>query len=211
MSFLDEVDSLRSKSGLSKAKLPVVAGLCFLLVLALVGVGYFAWNAVTTPGVTIEQEDAIEVSTEEESAASIYVHVTGAVVNPGMYELSQGSRVQDAITAAGGFSEDAFDQSINLARELTDGEQIVVGSTADQSTTTTESGTQSAATATGEVNINLADAETLMTLDGIGEATAAKIIAYRDANGSFATIEEIKEVPGIGDKKYEAIKDSITV
>lgn len=211
MSFLDEVDSLRSKSGLSKAKLPVVAGLCFLLVLALVGVGYFAWNAVTTPGVTIEQEDAIEVSTEEESAASIYVHVTGAVVNPGMYELSQGSRVQDAITAAGGFSEDAFDQSINLARELTDGEQIVVGSTADQSTTTTESGTQSAATATGKVNINLADAETLMTLDGIGEATAAKIIAYRDANGSFATIEEIKEVSGIGDKKYEAIKDSITV
>lgn len=219
MPFLDEVDSLRAKAGLSKVRVPVFIGVALLALIAVGAAVIFLWSALTSPGVVVSStsEDTDAVEAEEQVIQSIFVHVTGAVVNPGMYELAEGSRVQDAVSAAGGLTEDAADESINLARELTDGEQIVVGSTADQSgevaNSSTSSGSSSGSTGVvnGKVNINVADAEALMTLDGIGEATAAKIIAYRESNGSFSSIEEIKEVSGIGDKKYEAIKDSITV
>lgn len=214
MSFLDEVDSLRAKAGLSKARLPVLVGVALLAMLAVGSAAFLLWNAVSSPGVVVQSSNTDEAVVEEEQTVdSIFIHVTGAVVNPGMYELAEGSRVQDAVAAAGGFTDDALDESINLARELTDGEQIVVASESDQSSATSDTGVSTGSTGVvnGKVNINVADAEALMTLDGIGEATAAKIIAYRETNGSFSTIEEIKEVSGIGDKKYEAIKDSITV
>lgn len=109
---------------------------------------------------------------------------------------------------------------MNLARQVTDGEQIVVRaysepeSGAGESIDSSDSGVSSSSTTgvlTDKVNINTASASELITLDGVGESTAAKIIAYRQANGSFASIEDIKKVSGIGDKKYEAIKDRITV
>ena len=140
----------------------------------------------------------------------MYVHVSGAVQEPGLYELPEGSRIAAAVEAAGGFSEDAATDGVNLARVLFDGEQIVVptieeaaaGSTSEGSSTTSSSSL---------VNINTASASELDTLPGIGPATAEKIIADREANGPFTTIEDLKRVSGIGDKKYENLADLICV
>ena len=124
-----------------------------------------------------------------------------------MYELKHDARVSDAIDAAGGLTENADQLSINLARQVTDGEQIVVQAYIE-STGASDSGLPSSSNTevlSSKVNINTASASELTTLDGIGESTAAKIIAYRQANGSFASIEEIKKVSGIGDRKYEAV------
>lgn len=166
------------------------------------------------------QDQAEQQSSEtrsETNQSTIYVHITGEVVSPGMYQLPGGSRVSQAIDAAGGLTEAADDRSINLARELSDGEQIIVTSKQmqtdleKQGSNSTTANDQSFSSATQKVNINTATKEELMTLDGVGEATAEKIIVYRQEHGSFSSIEEIKEVSGIGDKKYEAIKESITV
>ena len=156
---------------------------------------------------------------ENGSQQLIYVHIAGEVLNPGMYELKHGSRVSDAIDAAGGLTEKADQLSVNLARQVTDGEQIVVqayieaGQGTDEMADSLESALPSSATgaSSNKVNINTASASELVSLDGVGESTAAKIIAYRQSNGSFASIEDIKKVSGIGDKKFEAIKDRITV
>ena len=133
----------------------------------------------------------------------------------------QGARIQDAVTAAGGFTEEADQLSVNLARVVTDGEQIVVGSlSADGAASNASAGASSSGStangssnvsSNGKVNINTATSEQLCTLSGIGESTAAKIIAYRQQNGSFSSVEDLKNVSGIGDKKFAAIKDSITV
>ena len=171
---------------------------------------------------TISQNDTNQDQTDEEfdeqgSQASVFVHVTGEVVSPGMYELPQGARVSDAIAAAGGFTEASDDQSINLARQINDGEQIVVGSIQNLANPSGEGIQDSqslqggSVSSEGKVNLNTATAEELMSLDGVGEATAEKILAYRQEHGSFSSIEEIKEVSGIGDKKFEAMKDSLTV
>ena len=222
MAFLDEVNSLRAKTGLSKARVPVVIGLVCVVLVVAVAIGVLAWNGFTMPGVSAESDEVVvqadAVSEEEEATESIYVHITGEVQSPGMYELEQGARVQDAIDAAGGFTDEALDTSINLARELTDGEQIVVANENDTTTTSTDSSSTTSSETTsdgsvvnGKININLADSETLQTLNGIGEVLASSIIAYREENGSFGSIEEIQEVSGIGEKRYENIKDYITV
>ena len=143
---------------------------------------------------------------------TIFVHVEGAVAAPGLFELSEGSRVYDAIQAAGGFTEDARHDAVNLARVLTDGEQIIVPTTqTDGGSDTTPATAASPGTATGKVNINTADAATLDTLPGIGASTAAKIVADREANGPFKTIEDLKRVSGIGDKKFSQLEGCITV
>lgn len=143
---------------------------------------------------------------------TIFVHVEGAVAAPGLFELSEGSRVYDAIQAAGGFTEDARHDAVNLARILSDGEQIIVPTTqTDDGSDATPSTAASPGTVAGKVNINTADAATLDTLPGIGASTAAKIVADREANGPFKTIEDLKRVSGIGDKKFTKLEGCITV
>lgn len=144
---------------------------------------------------------------------SIFVHVDGAVTTPGLIELPEGARVNDAIQAAGGFTEEALHDAVNLARVLSDGEQILVPSTAqtEGDEGATSSATLSPGTTSGKVNINTADAATLDTLPGIGESTAAKIVADREANGPFKTVEDLKRVSGIGDKKFTQLEGCITV
>ena len=146
------------------------------------------------------------------SKAQTSTSVEGAVAAPGLFELSEGSRVYDAIQAAGGFTEDARHDAVNLARVLTDGEQIIVPTTQnDGGSDTTPATAASPGTATGKVNINTADSATLDTLPGIGASTAAKIVADREANGPFKTIEDLKRVSGIGDKKFSQLEGCITV
>ncbi len=203
-----------------KPKPAVVIGIVSLAVAILCIAGLQLAHALL-PGAEFSISKA-QTSTSEpiEDTASdtpivektIFVHVEGAVAAPGLLELSEGSRVYDAIQAAGGFAEDARHDAVNLARVLTDGEQIVVPSTqTDGGSDAAPATAASPGTAAGKVNINTADAATLDTLPGIGASTAAKIVADREANGPFKTIEDLKRVSGIGDKKFSQLEECITV
>jgi competence protein ComEA len=142
----------------------------------------------------------------------LVVHVTGAVPRPGVYALAQGSRVQDAISAAGGFLAEAEKTGINLARALEDGEQLDIPYVEGASPVILEEPAVTEVPSNAElININFASQAELESLPGIGPTTAQKIIQYREQNGSFLTTEDIINVPGIGPGTYERIKDLITV
>lgn len=134
----------------------------------------------------------------------LFVHIVGEVNSPGMYQLPIGARLVDAVFAAGGLSEDADNSSVNLARELSDGEQIVVYKIGEQGTTDSIS-------SGGLISINRATAEQLEDLPGIGPALSARIIAYREANGGFKSKEDLKNVSGIGDSIFSGFEDLITL
>jgi competence protein ComEA len=129
----------------------------------------------------------------------ISVYVSGAVMTPGVYELPEGSRVEDAVLAAGGFAPGAEEESINLAAPVEDGEQIDVPGIVNTSHVNA-----------GRVNINTASTEDLNALPGIGPTTAQAIVDYRLEHGPFAMIQDIQNVPGVGPATFENIKDYIT-
>ncbi len=135
----------------------------------------------------------------------IAVHIKGAVTAPGYYELDAASRVIDVIDVAGGALENANIDAINLAQFLEDGSEVVIPV---KNEAALEQGEYSLEE---KININTANEQQLCTLDGIGSVTAKKIIDYRQQYGNFAVKEEIMNVSGIGEKKFENIKDSICV
>jgi competence protein ComEA len=139
----------------------------------------------------------------------IKVHVTGAVKNAGVYELPSGSILKDAITAAGGATDSAAMEKLNLAAKLNDGQQIVVAESASAAQPSTSS--QQPTTNSQLVNINTATLEQLQTLPKVGTVTAQRIIEYRTKNGAFTRIEDIQKVSGIGDATYAALAPLITV
>ena len=145
--------------------------------------------------------------TEQARETEIYVHVCGCVKKPGVYRLHFGARTQEAIDAAGGFSEKANQTAWNLAEVLQDGMQVYIPSKDEQSLGKDLSASQKEDT----VNINTASKEELMTLPGIGESRADAVIACREEKGSFTSIEGIKDAAGIGDGIFNRIKDLITV
>lgn len=151
----------------------------------------------------------------------LVVHVSGSVTHPGVYTLSTGSRVKDAIEAAGGLLPEADDQRLNLAAQLQDGDliwipaipQAFANPPAKIATETPKDSSllKPSAASDGLININTATLEELDTLPGIGRVKAQNIIDHRDTNGPFMTIEAIQEVNGIGPVTYEHLKDLITV
>jgi competence protein ComEA len=143
----------------------------------------------------------------------LIVHITGAVPRPGVYALAQGSRVQDVISAAGGFLADANKTGINLARALEDGEQVDIPYMEGASPVILEepAATEAPVESTELININIASQAELESLPAIGKTYAERIIAYREQNGPFINTEDIINVPGIGSGTYERIKDLITV
>ena len=166
---------------------------------------------------TVEAEPAISEILNEEIPKELVVYVCGAVNSPGIYSLSQGSRLYEAVTMAGGFSSEADPAYHNLARSITDGERIYILSVAETKELSAElrvsgeEGAEQALSSNGMVNLNTATAEQLTGLPGIGEAKAAAILSYRAKIGQFTDIEEIKNVSGIGEAMFEKIKDKITV
>lgn len=154
---------------------------------------------------------ALAGSSEASATAEVFVHVAGAVAKPGLYRLAAGSRVGDAIAAAGGLLADAEPSSVNLARVVSDGEQVLVAGASDTGGSTAPGPAGAGGAAGGLVDINSADEALLDTLPGVGPATAKRIIDDREANGPFRTLEDLQRVSGIGPKKLELLRDSATV
>lgn len=146
-------------------------------------------------GIVINQKDQ-EIVNNDELVYEIVVEIKGEVKNPAIYTMPENTRISDLVSIAGGFTSYADTLNINLATKLEDGMIIIINKNENLD---------------ARVNINKASLEELMTLDGIGEAKAKAIIEYRNANGLFKTIEEIKNVPGITDKIFKNIKDKITI
>lgn len=149
---------------------------------------------------------------KEEEDKMIRVYVCGAVANPGVVEIAAGSRAEDALSAAGGFSAEAAREAVNLAEWVNDGQKLYFPAEGEEYEPDSGSGGASGSEgASGLVNINTADSAALCTLPGVGESRAADIIAYREANGGFESCEDIMKVPGIKNAMYEKIRDKITV
>lgn len=171
-----------------------------IIVLCTVMLSVFFMNGCTAgmESAIVKVEDA---NLEEKSdTEGLYIYVCGAVKNPGVYQLTTGSRIKDAIEVAGGFSDNADMNAVNMAAFVEDEMQLQVPDK-----------TQSDLSVSDKVNLNTADKEKLMTLPGVGESKADSIIRYRAENGRFKKIEDIMEITGIKEGLLEKIKDSITV
>jgi competence protein ComEA len=171
---------------------------------------------------TTGASDAPSVSVAPARDGSAVVHVVGGVRRPGVYRLRLGQRVEDAIRRAGGVRESADLQAINLAAKIADGQQVVVPRRAAAGGgaaaaggggpgTAAADGGAAGAAPSAPINLNSATAEQLDTLDGVGPATAQKILEYRTQHGGFSSIDDLAQVPGIGPKKLAALKAQVTV
>lgn len=163
-----------------------------------------------------EIRDASEpVQQVTEPAREAYVYVCGAVVRPGVYPITEGMRMFEAIELAGGFTEAADEQWLNQAEILHDGQRLYVYTREEtQQMAWTEAagaGTGLGEADSGKINLNTATREELMTLPGIGEAKADAVLSYREEHGAFGSIEEIQNIPGIKSAVFSKIKDQITV
>ena len=169
---------------------------------------------------------------DDQGSGRVAAYVCGAVVNPGVYELKEGSRLDEYIKAAGGFTEEALTTSENLARFVKDGEKIFIPKLTDDIQPAVDGGASNQNGSDGNdgisdrrgsddgdrisgedelININTASAQLLVTLGGIGEVKAQQIIEYRKANDGFSCIEDIMKVDGIKESVFNKIKDKITV
>ena len=148
----------------------------------------------------VEPEDIsfVESGSAEVRQSEISIHVVGEVVSPGLYQLPIGSRVSDLVEMAGGVSENASMSSVNLARILVDGEQVIV-----------KSSVEFQQELDSKISINDASADQLDEIPGVGPSIASRIIDHREENGPFSSLQQLTDVSGIGPKMFENIKDLI--
>lgn len=173
-------------------------------VLAALAVGAAGWYA--TRGADPVESPAV-VAVEPPEGGTIVVHVSGWVAVPGLVEISEGARVADAIAAAGGARPGAALEGMNLAAPVHDGEQVVVPGPAEEAT----AGIDSAVASDGRIRLNSATAAELDELPGVGPVLAERIVEHRDRNGPFATVEDLLDVPGIGERKLASLRDLVVV
>jgi len=195
-----------------------------ILVLVIIsGTVYIRQEKATEIGlgeaVELEEESATapEEVQPEAGPAEISVYICGYVSNPGVVKVIEGTRLDEAIGLAGGAMEEADLEAVNLAYRLVDEDMVYIPKKGEklQGTGKTVPGVDAVKNVTenksGKININTADEKELDTLEGVGPATAKAIIQYRNSSGHFNTIEDIKKVKGIGDAKFNSMKDKITV
>jgi competence protein ComEA len=201
--------SPRARIGLGAAIVLAIVALAITVGIGIVRGAIAPVETVKTTGVTGTangdgaNEDA---GLGTPRGGAVYVYVSGAVAAAGLYVLRDGDRVVDAVAAAGGFADDADEQAVNLARILSDGEQLDVPARGEAG-----SGPAAQTTGDGRVNLNTADTAALDTLPRIGPAMAERIIEWRDANGRFTSVDDLLAVPGIGDKMLESLRDLVTI
>ena len=200
MAPVDDTPSYRRRFGVGAAIVVVLAALAIT-----VGIGILRGAAAPVDVVAIDPAASDAAAGDAVPAAVLYVHVSGAVNTPGLYILDADARVLDAIAAAEGFRDDADDGAVNLARPLSDGEQLVVP-VVGAAPAEPQPGAGD-----GRINLNTADEAALDTLPRIGPALAARIIEWRAANGRFTTVEDLLAVPGFGDKMLESLRALVTV
>lgn len=196
-----------------KRLIPVII---VILIVAFAGGSWYAKSSQNQANneelvLLTENNELNNIDIIDEEPSEIVVFVNGAVVNPGIYKLAEGSRFYEAIDKAGGILAEANAKHAPMARIIEDEETIYIpfiGEEAELSAMNIGANTSSTS---GKVNINKANATELATLNGIGPALSQRIIDYRASNGAFKDISDIKNVSGIGEKKYEAIKDYISV
>ncbi|MAP64539.1 MAG: competence protein ComEA [Microbacterium sp.] len=181
-----------------------MGGLVVLVLGALavtVAVGLIRGAATPVEPVPVEP-----AATAAPAASGLYIHVSGAVAKPGLYVLEPDARVMDAIAAAGGLTGDGDSAAVNLARPLGDGEQLHVPEVGESPSPPTSAGVGG-----GPVDLNTADVATLETLPGIGPALGARIVAWREQNGRFGSVEDLLAVAGIGEKVLAGLRDLVVV
>lgn len=178
------------------------AGLILVLVATAAGMWWGGGEAESIPTLAAPDPPTNGSST---SHSTITVHMAGLVSRPGLVELPEGSRVADAVAAAGGLLPGARVEAINLAAALSDGQQIVVpGVEGDGAATST-------GTTVGKIHLNQATASELDSLPGVGPVIAERIVSYREENGPFESIEDLLDVPGIGEAKLADLRDHVQV
>lgn len=194
-------------------------------ILMILFIGFYIISKTNNEGfvyLETEENEIIDNNNEEkiyEEDKKIIIHITGAIKNEGIVEAKEGARISEIIDLAGGATEEADLSKINLAYAVRDGQKIYVPSINDKGDiekVTEEAGENviddgEIVNKNQKVNINKASQTELETLSGVGPSTALKIINYREENGDFEKIEDIKNVPGIGETKYESLKESICV
>ncbi len=205
---------------LRKYMLWIVGG----IVLFIISLGVQYYNIRQTPLYFTEETSEEHLSSENTSQSEetiIYIDIKGAVNRPGLYQLSEGSRMIDAIEAAGGLTIEADDRTINLAEKLLDQQKIIVYTESEMAEQLMQEDRDNLlerdvypsnpSGATQKININIATIDELQALPNIGPKKAQAIIEYRQTNGSFQTIDQIKEIKGIGEKTYEELAHLISV
>jgi competence protein ComEA len=195
--------AIGGKEPVSKKLLLALAGLIATVLFLINGL-----NAGTSEKIVAASDlatDSVQIK-----PAKIYVHIVGEVETPGIYQLDSGSRIVDVIFAAGGFAKSADQSSINLAREISDGEQVVVLKAGANNGLT---GVSSAIGSPGSllISLNRASALELESLPGVGPALAGRMIDWRTANGGFRKKEDLLNISGIGDKLFAGLKDQVTL
>ncbi len=206
-------DFLAEQFGYEVCRWQVVAA-CILVVIVLSIAGYmYVKDANAAGNKSVKVAKRIETPKEKEktTAQEACVYVCGAVARPGVYKLKEESRVVDAVNACGGFAADADLNNINLAKLVTDGERIWVPRVGEQNAGGTGSSVNDGPTTPEMININTANADDLDSLPGIGKTLAENIMNYRDEHGLFQSTDQLLEVDGIGPKKFDDIKDKITL
>ncbi len=200
----------------------------FLLVIIIIALGTTLFKNLNgeeefmiNPELNPSTNNAPTVPTITAEVPPVIIHISGAVKNPGVYQLKSTDRVIDAVKMAGGAAEKANLDAVNLAALLKDGQKIIIPYRIlkDEEESSGENLPEDikninslyTSSSSDKININTAEASLLQSLPGIGQVLSERIVEYRDKNGFFNSIEEIKEVSGIGEKKFEGIKDLICV
>lgn len=203
-------DLFRGKSPHNRIRVKLAVGTATIAGLAIVIITIIA-SSLSSVGRTVEIPQDLTASpmmvSEQDSTVlgTVLIHVIGEVNNPGIYELNSGSRVIDAVMSAGGLLSTAAECGVNLAREVKDGEQLSIPSK-DQNCTVNGLSDQG-----GTLSLNSATAEQFDSLPGIGPTLAERIVQWRNSNSGFASVDQLNEVSGIGDKLFAGIRDLVTL
>ena len=195
-----------------------------ILIVLIISVCCFIFYRNEDEELFISEEISLEENTynnenilEIEEVKKIKIHIAGEVNSSGVKELDEGSRIEDAINIAGGLTESANISNVNLAYPLEDGQKIYIPNINEniEEYIVKENGEgiveESKNSSSGRININKADTNQLCELPGVGESLATRIVTYREENGKFKSIEDLKNVSGIGEKKFESLKEYIVV